>query len=261
MAVGVGFDDLFPRPHLVERADHETHQHSHRHIVPVLEQPRQQVRKADDARHGAHDEDHDDRDIQVAHGLHDELVLAQQEQDEGARNAGQDHGADGDGARQHDEPPRVGGLGRRGDGDPPCGGRADQACGDSPDVPVPDLPGHEQRRGDDQPEEERPDGNRVVREQVGHQPRQREDGDPDPDQHGQQKTAVDVAPELLQTQRAEQPQGGAVHALDRLDQLLVDARNKGDRSSRYTGNHIGHAHGAALRCKQQILCKFHIIGI
>ena len=35
------------------------------------------------------------------------------------------------------------------------------------------------------PEEERPDGDRVVREQVSHQPRQREDGDPDPDQHGQ----------------------------------------------------------------------------
>ena len=63
------------------------------------------MRKADDARHGAHDEDHDDRDIQVAHGLHDELVLAQQEQDEGARNTGQNHRTDGDRARKEDKPP------------------------------------------------------------------------------------------------------------------------------------------------------------
>ena len=204
VAVGVGFDDLFPRPHLVERADHEAHQHGHRDVVPVFEQPRQQVRKADDARRGAHDENHDDGNVQIAHGLHDELVLAQQEQDEGARNAGQDHGADGDGARQHDEPPRVGGLGRRGDGDPPCGGRADQACGDSPDVPVPDLPGHEQRRGDDQPEEERPDGNRVVREQVGHQPGQRENRNGDAQQHGQQETSVDMTPELAEAEFQQQ---------------------------------------------------------
>lgn len=116
VAVEVGLGGLLPWPDLVERADHEAHQHGHRDVVPVFEQPRQQVREGDDARRGSDDEDHDDGNVQIAHGLHDILVFAQQQQDEGPGDAGQDHGADGDGARKHHEPPVVGGFCGRGDG-------------------------------------------------------------------------------------------------------------------------------------------------
>ena len=89
----------------------------------------------------------------------------------------------------------------------------------------------------------------MVREQVGHQPGQRENRNGDAQQHGQQESAVDMPPEFFQPQRAEQPQGGGVNAFDRLDQFFVDARNEGDRAARNSGNDVGHAHGAALERK------------
>ena len=162
VTVEIGLHGLLPRPHLVERPDHETHQHGHRNVVPMFEQPRQQVREGDDARRGSDDEDHDDGNVQIAHGLHDILVFAQQQQNEGPGDAGQDHGADGDGARKHHEPPVVGGFCGRGDGDPPGRSGPCDEREEAPPVPASDLPGDEQRRGDDQPEEERPDGDGVV---------------------------------------------------------------------------------------------------
>ena len=185
------------------------------------------------------------------------MVFAQQQQNEGPGDAGQDHGADGDGARKHHEPPVVGGFCGRGDGDPPGRSGPCDEREEAPPVPASDLPGDEQRRGDDQPEEERPDGDGVVGQQIGHQASQRKDRNGDAQQHGQQEAAVDMPPEFFQPQRAEQPQGGGVDAFDRFDQFFVDARNEGDRAARNSGNDVGHAHGAALERKYDVPGKIH----
>ena len=210
------------------------------------------MREGDDACGGADDEDDDHGDVQVADGLHDVLVLAEQQQDEGSRDARQDHGADGDGTREHDEPPVVGSLGGRGDGDPPSDGCADEQRSDRREVPAADLLGDEQGRGDDQSEEERPDGDRVVREQVGHQSGEREDRDGDADEHGQQEASVDVAPERDEASLCEEFQGLEVDAADRVDEFLVDARDEGDRAARDSGYNVSHAHGAALERQHDV---------
>ena len=257
MAVEVGLGGLLPRPDLVERADHEAHQHGHRDVVPVFEQPRQQVREGDDARRGSDDEDHDDGNVQIAHGLHDILVFAQQQQDEGPGDAGQDHGADGDGARKHHEPPVVGGFCGRGDGDPPGRGGPCDEREEAPPVPASDLPGDEQRRGDDQPEEERPDGDGVVGQQIGHQASQRKDRNGDAQQHGQQETSVDMTPELAEAEFQQQLERRGVDAADRVEQFFVDTRNESDRTARDAGNYVGHTHGAPFERKYDVPGKIH----
>ena len=225
--------------------------------MPVFEQPRQQVREGDDARRGSDDEDHDDGNVQIAHGLHDILVFAQQQQDEGPGDAGQDHGADGDGARKHHEPPVVGGFCGRGDGDPPGRGGPCDEREEAPPVPASDLPGDEQRRGDDQPEEERPDGDGMVGQQIGHQASQRKDRNGDAQQHGQQETSVDMTPELAEAEFQQQLERRGVDAADRVEQFFVDTRNESDRTARDAGNYVGHTHGAPFERKYDVPGKFH----
>ena len=188
----------------------------------MFEQPRQQMRKRDDARSGSDHENRDDGNIELPDSVHDILVFAQQQQNESSRDAGENHGADGDGAREHHEPPVVRRFGGRCDGDTPRRDSPDDERQHGPPVPAADLFGDEQCRSHDQSEEKRPDGNGVVRKQIGHQPRQREDRNGDAQQHGQQEAAVDMAPELGQTEAEQQPESRGIDAADRIEQLLVN---------------------------------------
>ena len=98
----------------------------------------------------------------------------------------------------------------------------------------------------------------MVREQVGHQPGQREDGDGDSGQDGQQEIAVDVAPEVGEASFEEEFERRGVDAADRVEEFLVDARDEGDRAARDAGHHVGHAHGAAFQGKEDVAGSVHV---
>ena len=166
------------------------------------------------------------------------------------RYAGQDHRANGDSTRQQDEPPRFGRLRRRRHRNPPRYRDAAQQRNDRCGIPARNIARHQQRRGDDQSEKEGPDFNGVVLQQVSHRPRQRKDRYENSDENRRQEISVDLTPELPQTQCSQQPQRRAAQFFDRLDQFRVNTRNKGDRTARNAGDHVGHSHSATFERQQ-----------
>jgi len=90
----------------------------------------------------------------------------------------------------------------------------------------------------------------VVLQQVSHRPRQRKDRDKKSGENRRQEISVDLTPELPQTQCSQQPQRRAAQLFDRLDQFRVNTRNKGDRTARNAGDHVGHSHSATFERQQ-----------
>lgn len=78
-----------------------------------------------------------------------------------------------------------------------------------------------------------------------------------PQQHGQQETSVDMAPELAEAEFQQQLERRGVDAADRVEQFFVDTRNESDRTARDAGNYVGHTHGAPFERKYDVPGKIH----
>ena len=98
---------------------------------------------------------------------------------------------------------------------------------------------------------------RVVRQDVGHQLGQREDAEHHADGQPEQEGAVDLLPEALEVALEERLPGLLFHqAVQGLYDLLVDARNEGDRAPGNTRYDIGRPHEIALQgCEKSV--TFH----
>ena len=87
-----------------------------------------------------------------------------------------------------------------------------------------------------------------------------ETGD-DAKQQCQQKTAVDIAPELQRTPAPASMQDEGIQAFQRVHQLLVDAHHDGDGAAGHTRNRIGNAHGQTLGIQHQpaFQCRLRLV--
>ena len=96
-----------PRPEHSERAEHQTDHGGDHEVVMVRQRPRQrrgEQREPDDAAGGGGAEGHQ---IAVVDGTDHLGVHPDQHQDEGARDAREDHGADRQRAGEEEHPPRL----------------------------------------------------------------------------------------------------------------------------------------------------------
>ena len=187
-----------PGPDFHQRTQHEAQQHEHRLLLEAAQQPVQELRESQDAYHAAQGENNEHRPVEVGHGLHDEIVLAHDHEDEAPGDAGQDHRAHGDGTAQEDEKPVVGRLRGRQRAHQQPQRHAAEREEDFPDPPPFDVLEHQDGRGDDQPEEKRPGMHGEMLQHVGHQLGQREHAEHHADGQPEQERPVDLLPETLE---------------------------------------------------------------
>ena len=98
---------VIPRPDLHKSPDDEADQHQHRLPFAACQQPVEELGECQDADDAADSEHGQDGDVQIAHGLHHIVVFSEDDQDEAARDARQNHGAYGDCTAYEDEPEPV----------------------------------------------------------------------------------------------------------------------------------------------------------
>ena len=103
MAVDISFYHLFPRPHLVERTQHETGEDRQRDVAEMLQRKREYPREARDTEQCAERKNTQDDKIERIDRLHDVKIFPQQDQDEAARYARKNHGTDGNGSAKEDK--------------------------------------------------------------------------------------------------------------------------------------------------------------
>ena len=237
-----------PGPDLDQGAQHEAQQHQHGLLLEAAQQPVQELREGEDAHDAAQAEDDEHGPVEVRHGLHDVVVLAHNHENEAARDARQDHRAHGNGTAEEDKEPVIGRLRGRERTDQQAERHAAECEEDLPDPPPLYILEHQDGRGHDQAEEEGPGMHRVVRQDEGHQLGQREDAEHHADGQPEQEGAVDLLPEALEVALEERLPGLLFHqAVQGLYDLLVDARNEGDRAPGYTRYDIGRPHEIALQ--------------
>ena len=99
----------------------------------------------------------------------------------------------------------------------------------------------------------------MVLEHVGHQLGQREHAEHHADGQPEQESAVNLLPKSLEVSFEERFPGLFLHeAVQRLDDLLVDARDQGDGAAGDARHHVGGAHEEALERDDEVVNEFHL---
>src|SRR5690606_11741314 len=101
--------------------------------------PVEEMGEGKDAANHAHTKEANHGNVHGLDGTQDEFVLAQEQKDKAAADAGKDHGADGQSTAEHDEPPSLGGSSRRSAGDPERQDRTQHENGDAAGLELVDL--------------------------------------------------------------------------------------------------------------------------
>ena len=167
--VSLSLEDLLPRPDLDQRSNHKASQEGNCLVVPVLEQPGQEMREGKQSGNGSYEVESQARNVQGADALHKVFVLDHQDQEEASRDAGEDHSADAGGAGNQDEPPCVWSFRRGGQRYPNGNSYAEKQAEAGAYVPFLDILYHVPARYQNKPEEESPGCNRMVVKQIEHQ--------------------------------------------------------------------------------------------
>ena len=199
---------------------------------------------ADDAADSEHGQD---GDVQIAHGLHHIVVFSEDDQDEAARDARQNHGAYGDCTADEDEPEPVRSIRGRHCAD-------DYAESDTYNkeeivekFPAFDVSNHIDCRGYDKNEEKGPGLDRIIGHHIYHQLRQCEYAQEDADHQCDEEAAVDSAPELPEfTLEEEFPDRNVHQRVHGFDDFGKNAGQQCYRAAGYARNNIGRSHRIAL---------------
>ena len=108
-----------PRPYFHEGSDDEAGKDDEGFFVPAGEEPVEEFREAEDSDYCTYEEYAEDEEVagkvsaeEACDDSHDVFVFAENQEDEAAWDAWEDHSADGDGSAEEDEPQRIRGLGR-----------------------------------------------------------------------------------------------------------------------------------------------------
>ena len=189
------------------------------------------------------------------------MILAKNQQNEAAGNAGKYHRTDGNRSAEEYEPQCVGRLGRG-----ECAyGHAEHDASDQKEnlakAPAGNAAKDEYRRRDDQTEEKCPRLDREVAKQGLHHGGKGYDADADSDHQRKEEPSVDMPPELLEPSGEEQLHRLGVDRCKRCDELIVYPHNEGDSTAGHARNHICRTHTRAFDGRQYIFGKFtHILS-
>ena len=181
------------------------------------------------------------------------MVFPEEHEDEGARYAGKNHGADGNGAGDEDKP---GGFrrGYRNEGDQKIGADgAEQEKKPAAAGPVFYILTEDQHRGEDKPEEKPPGGHGMLLEQKMHDPGETDDGNADAGKKNEQKAKVRIAKKGPHIAPQQIFCGPPADGIDGLQQLAVNAGNEGNGAPRNPRHDIGAAHTDTLAEKERRL--------
>lgn len=252
-----------PRPHLAERAAHETDQQCNGEVVIFAEEPAQQPYEGGDADDDAAEEDAERQQVrheigsafQVVNRSKHMFIFPHQNKDERTGDTGENHRADGDRAADGDVPEAVGRiLKQRKSDDDPGADRADECGDDTSGGPFGDPAEHGEDRSDHQPEEERPDlGGPVFEHPLdvgGEQKNRAADAEAEREQKGPRKR-----PERLCDAEGDRHLDGGWRGegADRFDQLLINAEDKRHSSAGDAGDDIGGSHDEPGAINTQIV--------
>src|SRR5690606_13285994 len=152
------------------------------------------MREGEDSANHAHAKKANHGDVHGFDGAQDEFVLAQEQQDEAAADAGKNHGADGQSITQHDEPPSFGGSGWGSAGDPEGHDSTQGEHRHPTRLELIDLSPYTPYRCQNEAEEKGPQQDGLVLEEPKDETRQAQYAGADAGNQYEQEIAIDVLP-------------------------------------------------------------------
>ena len=212
--------------------------------MALAQQPGEQPAEHDQPGDDADSERNKDAGVQAADAVEDVRVLAQDQQDERAGEARQEHGGDRQRAAQRDEPRRV----RRRDGDEADDTETDRGAGEhrGPLRRAHTVERSEQDddRGDNQPEEQSVDELRVRRDQPRerHHAREEHERGENAEAERDDEREVHVRARVPEPACEQEAHESRVERADRFDEPAVDPEDERHGSAAHSGNHVRGSH-------------------
>ena len=248
---------FLPRPQLAQGTEKEPAEQGEREGAVLAEHPAEPLAESKEAAHGAASEGRDADEVKPLERPDHRRVGAEQHEDERPADAGQDHGADGDGAGGEEKQRGVALHERRQSGQPPRNARPDQQQdgGGRAAVLPPDFAEHERHTGGDQPKEERPQQHGVGLQQVVQEPGEQRHRRHDARPEGGEEPEVVVAPRFHGSLPEKVANGADSQIADGGQEFLVDADDERDRAPTDARNEVRCAHGHATQAERPPLLR------